>query len=295
MKHTSSLYPYHAWRLLLISGLILGMVACTPITRPAAEVTTTGATVISNSATVTTTDPLSAVTPLTATAIMTANMTGATPMTDLSATEQQLVEQAMKLVATETGVAVTELTLTSIEAMEWPDSSLGCPQPDTMYMQVITPGYQITLTDSKGTVYDIHTGSEPNAPMILCTPAAGGTGAAPQNSVELTGILTGTVTYRQRVSLPAGSVINVELQDVSRADAAAAVLAAQMITTTGENVPIAFTLTYDPGRIEERFSYAVRAQIHIGGALRWSSTERYAVLTRGAPTTGVEVVVVPPQ
>ena len=33
----------------------------------------------------------------------------------------------------------------SVEAVEWPDTSLGCPEPGMMYAQVITAGYRIVL------------------------------------------------------------------------------------------------------------------------------------------------------
>jgi uncharacterized lipoprotein YbaY len=110
---------------------------------------------------------------------------------------------------------------------------------------------------------------------------------------HLTDVLTGTVTYRQRIALPPGRVIEVQLQDVSRADAAAEVLATQTITTSGKNVPIPFELTYDPAQVDERFSYALSVRITVDGQLTWINTEHHAVLTRGAPTTGVEVVVAP--
>jgi hypothetical protein len=32
-----------------------------------------------------------------------------------------------------------------VEAVEWPDTSLGCPKPGEFYAQVITPGYLIVL------------------------------------------------------------------------------------------------------------------------------------------------------
>jgi hypothetical protein len=31
------------------------------------------------------------------------------------------------------------------ESVEWPDTSLGCPEPGQAYAQVITPGYRIVL------------------------------------------------------------------------------------------------------------------------------------------------------
>jgi hypothetical protein len=44
----------------------------------------------------------------------------------------------------------------SVEEMEWSDSSLGCPQPGMMYMQMITPGYRVTL-EHNGQRYTFHT------------------------------------------------------------------------------------------------------------------------------------------
>lgn len=50
----------------------------------------------------------------------------------------------------------SEISVVSVEEVEWRDSSLGCPEPDTMYMQVITPGYRITL-EANGKRYTYHT------------------------------------------------------------------------------------------------------------------------------------------
>ena len=55
-----------------------------------------------------------------------------------------------------------------IEAIEWPDSALGCPQPDMVYAAVITPGYQVTIT-AQGTTYLVHTDSLSEGEKIICT------------------------------------------------------------------------------------------------------------------------------
>jgi hypothetical protein len=44
----------------------------------------------------------------------------------------------------------------NVEETEWSDSSLGCPKPGMMYMQVITPGYRVTL-EHDGQRYIFHT------------------------------------------------------------------------------------------------------------------------------------------
>ncbi len=285
------------WHLGLALSLILLLAACAPTTAPAAPspTDTAIAPAVEAEVPITETTELTESAGLTESAAMTdtANVTDTTTVPDaqveLSAAEPAIVTAAIELVASESGVAAAELTLLDLQAVDWPDSSLGCPQPETMYMQVITPGYQLTLQDANGTPYAVHTGSEPSSQMVFCQAPAG------IGATERSGVFTGTVTYLQRIALPAGSVINVELQDVSRADAVAEVLATQTITTAGENVPIPFELTYDPSQIDQRFTYAVRAQIMVDGALRWTTTTQYPVLTNGNPTSGVEVVVMPVQ
>lgn len=50
------------------------------------------------------------------------------------------------------GHAATATVLVA-EFMLWPDSSLGCPQPGQMYLQVVTPGYRVVL-EAEGNRYD---------------------------------------------------------------------------------------------------------------------------------------------
>jgi hypothetical protein len=57
------------------------------------------------------------------------------------------------------------ITLTSFESITWPDTSLGCPQPNMFYAQVLTPGYRIIL-EAGGEVYRYHTDLE--GEIILC-------------------------------------------------------------------------------------------------------------------------------
>lgn len=66
-------------------------------------------------------------------------------------------------------------------------------------------------------------------------------GAAQAGTVE------GNATYRERIAVPPGATLFVELQDVSLADAPAVTLAAQRYALTG--VPAQFELTYDDALI----------------------------------------------
>ncbi len=59
------------------------------------------------------------------------------------------------------------IKLMSYSSEDFSDSSLGCPQPNMMYTQVITPGYILTL-DAGGTTYIYHTNLAGNR-VVLCT------------------------------------------------------------------------------------------------------------------------------
>lgn len=125
--------------------------------------------------------------------------------------------------------------------------------------------------------------------LTLLLSAVGCSSARPSDPAAL----TGTVTYRERIALPPDAVVTVRLLDVSLADAPSVTLAEQAIRAEGRNVPIPYTLAYDPGRVDARHRYVVRAEIRDGaGALRWTTDTAIPVLTDGAPSDGVEVRVV---
>jgi len=55
-----------------------------------------------------------------------------------------------------------EVRVKSVTAREWPDASLGCPQPGMVYAQVITPGYEVAI-EVAGEEYIYHTDKRGNA------------------------------------------------------------------------------------------------------------------------------------
>jgi hypothetical protein len=69
---------------------------------------------------------------------------------------QSLVDQARDDLSQRLDIPTSEISLQSVEAVEWPDASLGCPQPGMMYAQVVTPGYRIILS-AAGQNYQYHT------------------------------------------------------------------------------------------------------------------------------------------
>ncbi len=103
----------------------------------------------------------------------------------------------------------------------------------------------------------------------------------PMGVAAADGTVNGTVTYRQRMALPPTALIIVQLQDVTLADAAATVIAEDKITLGNRQVPVKFTLKFDPAKIDQKHVYSMSARILVDGQLRFINDESYQVLTRG--------------
>ncbi|MGC8874503.1 MAG: hypothetical protein ACP5SI_08680 [Chloroflexia bacterium] len=78
---------------------------------------------------------------------------------------QPLVDRVVADLAARLGVPGNEIAVLKVQEVDWPDSSLGCPQPGYAYLQVITPGYQILL-QAQGQTYDYHT--DRGQTFVLC-------------------------------------------------------------------------------------------------------------------------------
>jgi putative lipoprotein len=105
------------------------------------------------------------------------------------------------------------------------------------------------------------------------------------------GSVTGMVTYLQRMALPPTAIIQVQLLDVSLADAPSKVIAEDKITLGDRQVPVLFELKFDPSAIDPKHAYSVSAKIMVDGELRFISDQSHPVLTRGGNPNKVEIVV----
>ena len=76
--------------------------------------------------------------------------------------------KAIRLVAEQTGAAPEQVTLMSEAAVDFSDSSLGCPKPGMAYMQVVTPGHKLML-EYKGATYDVRIAGGRG---LICEPPA---------------------------------------------------------------------------------------------------------------------------
>ena len=130
------------------------------------------------------------------------------------------------------------------------------------------------------------------APLVLA-PAlmAAACSTLPEASDNMTEVQVSAL-YRERIMLPPGHVLTVKVEDVSRMDAPARVVAETTQRLDGRGPPYAVTLSVPNDKIDSRMEYAARAEIRDpSGALRFTTDTRHSVLTRGAPNS-VEIVMV---
>lgn len=63
-------------------------------------------------------------------------------------------------------IGADQIEVVRIESVEWPDTSLGCPEPGQAYAQVMTPGYIVVLA-AGDQEYEYHTGGDQ---IVACEP-----------------------------------------------------------------------------------------------------------------------------
>jgi len=90
-------------------------------------------------------------------------------------------------------------------------------------------------------------------------------------------VITGTAAYRARVILPAAAVFEATLEDVSRADAPAEVIARVRLDRL-DPPPFRFRIPYDPAKIVPGHRYVVRGRITLNEVLRFTTDTAYPVL-----------------
>jgi len=120
---------------------------------------------------------------------------GLSPISPLPAPAAPALSAATRFLADQLGIPAEEVTIVSSEAVEWPDASLGCPQPGMTYAQVLTPGYLFRLR-AAGAEYELHTDATGQS-VVTCEPTSSGLNNDPQATPEaafraLLAWLTGT-------------------------------------------------------------------------------------------------------
>lgn len=94
-------------------------------------------------------------------------------------------------------------------------------------------------------------------------------------------VIKGTATYRERIALPSGSQLQVQLVDRQLADSPAAVIASIDIAAT-QGPPFAFTLPFDPAKLRANGEYGLRASVRDSDGRLWFATDSHTPATPGS-------------
>ena len=132
-------------------------------------------------------------------------------------------------------------------------------------------------------------GGDTNDYVMKISPPAS---PSPSPSAPTQGVVSGTITYLQRVALPSNAIVHVEIDDVTLEDAPMVKIAAVDIPATHQ-VPIAFSLPYDLAKIDPRNRYALNVTIMANGELLFLNKTRIPIITYSNPTAQIEVRVDP--
>lgn len=119
---------------------------------------------------------------------------------------EPLAAQAKADLAQELGLLSDEIQVQSVEETEFPDASLGVPEPGKVYAQVITPGYIIELS-AGGQTYVYHASDE----RVVAVPSEEGQPPSGGITIEGVQVTEAQVVVHGQSTLPDGTCLNAEL------------------------------------------------------------------------------------
>jgi hypothetical protein len=82
------------------------------------------------------------------------------------ASSEAMVKMSIEMLHQKFNIPTEAVSVTEVTPMTWPDASLGCPKRGVLYIQTITPGFQILL-EAEGHVFTFHTDEKSLA--VLCS------------------------------------------------------------------------------------------------------------------------------
>jgi putative lipoprotein len=107
--------------------------------------------------------------------------------------------------------------------------------------------------------------------------------ACQTTEAEPTATVRGEVTYRERIAVPPGAQLEVQLLDVSRADAPSETIANVTLADIGQP-PYPFEIKYRPEQIIASHTYVVGVRLTHEGRLLFITDQAYPVITRDHPS-----------
>ncbi len=170
---------------------------------------------------------------------------------NLLAPDEMTVALAVDTLSRKLSVAKDDIIVVHMSSVEWPDTSLGCPQPGLHYAQVLTPG-SLVLLQSDNKAYRVHVGA--GRALVCERPYRGVVQRPPQALSGLPIELLGQAAREdlaKRLDVPLEEIAVEETESVTWPDSS---LGCQ--TPGGEYLPISvhgLRLTLSYGRQQFRY------------------------------------------
>ena len=115
-----------------------------------------------------------------------------------SVEQDSIADLAIDTLASELEVPQERIHVVSVAAVDWPDSSIGCPKPGTAYLTVITPGHKVMLKVDDRT-YAVH---EAKGKAFVCQQPTVAAAAAEGGRTQDRLLLTARVDLARRLGVP---------------------------------------------------------------------------------------------
>jgi hypothetical protein len=134
-----------------------------------------------------------------------ASLLGILSTGNAQADRDRAVQMATDALSRVLKVAPESIQLVSIEPVDWPNSSLGCPKPDMAYLPAIVPGFRVRLSVGDRQ-HEVHTGA---GRAIVC----GQSGESAESSRFRT--ITPALAAADRAKEHLASALKVKPEDVA--------------------------------------------------------------------------------
>lgn len=132
--------------------------------------------------------------------------------------------------------------------------------------------------------------SNPEPAPTTQTPTAQNPTAQNPTAQTVEAVVSGTITYRQKIALPPDAVVRIEIIDASERVRDFVVVAEQTIKNPGA-VPIKFQINCPPDRIDPNHQYRLLARIEdSSGKALFTSSKAHPVITGGS-ANNLDVIV----
>ncbi len=105
-----------------------------------------------------------------------------------------------------------------------------------------------------------------------------------------TATLSGIITYREQITLPADALVTLQIAEVTAQGTGGRVITEQTFSTGGAQPPFRFNLAYNPAVIDAGRVYTLQGRIQSGGRILFTTYTLIPVITGSAPRSDIQVV-----